>query len=84
MEAALRDLERQIAELSRAEGEPGPFAGLQRELRSGSLSARGESPRQRRLLPDLAVESAVPREERIRLGARDDRAPEFRRTRPRA
>ncbi len=84
MEAALRDLERRIAELSRAEGEPGPFAGLQRELRSGALSARAKSPRQRRLLPDLAVESAVPREERIRLGARDDRAPEFRRTRPRA
>lgn len=84
LEAALRDLERRIAELSRAEGEPAPFAGLQRELRSGGLSVRGESPRLRRLLPEMPLESSVPREEPIRLGARDDRAPEFRRTRPRA
>lgn len=84
METALRDLEQRIAELNRKGGEAAPFAGLQRALRSGGLSARGESPRLRRLLPEMALESSVPREERIRLGARDDRAPEFRRTRPRA
>jgi hypothetical protein len=84
MEAALRDLERRVAEFSGEGGDTTPFAGLQRELRSGALSTRGESSRARRLLPELALESAVPREERIRLGARDDRAPEFRRTRPRA
>jgi hypothetical protein len=83
LETALRDLEQRIAELNRAEGEPAPFADLQRELRSGGLCVRGESPRLRRLLPESALESSVPREERIRLGARDDRAPEFRRTRPR-
>jgi hypothetical protein len=84
LEAALRDLEQRIAELSRAEGEPSPFADPQRELRSGGLSVRVDSHRRRRLLPELALESSVPREERIRLGARDDRAPEFSRTRPRA
>jgi hypothetical protein len=84
METALRELEQRIAELSREDGEAAPFAGLQRELRLGGLSARGESPRPRRLLPEMVLESLVTREERIRLGARDDRAPEFRRTRPRA
>ncbi len=84
MEAALRDLERRVAELRREDGVTAPFAGLQRELRSGALSTRAESSRSRRLLPEMTLESAVAREERIRLGARDDRTPEFRRTRPRA
>lgn len=84
MEAALRDLECRVAEFSREDGVAAPFAGLQRELRSGTLSTRGESSRPRRLLPEMALETATPREERIRLGARDDRAPGFRRTRPRA
>lgn len=84
MEAALRDLERRVAELSRAGGEPGAFAGLQRELEGGTLSVRGESGRARRLLAALAVESPLTREERVRLGAQADHAPGFRRTRPRA
>jgi hypothetical protein len=84
MEADLRDLERRVAELSRASGETGEFAGLQRELERGTLSVRGVSSRTRRLLPDLALESPLTREERVRLGARDDRAPEFRRVSPRA
>ncbi len=84
LEASLRELERQIAELRRGEAEPRAFAGLQQELQTGALSVRGEDRRRRRVLPDPAVESSVSREERIRLGARDDRTPGFRRTRPRA
>lgn len=84
MEATLRDLERRLAELGREHGEPAAFAGLQREMESGALSVRGDSRRLRRLLPGLTAESSLTREERVRVGSRDDRAPEFRRTRPRA
>lgn len=84
LEAALRELERQITEMRRGEAEPRAFAGLQQELQAGTLSVRRKDRRRRRVLSDTALESAVSREERIRLGARDDRTPEFRRTRPRA
>lgn len=84
MEAALRDLERRVAELGREQSQGGAFVGLQRELQAGALSVRDAASRRRRVLGELALESAVSREERIRLGGRDDRAPEFRRTRPRA
>lgn len=83
MEAELSHWEHRVEEFGREDGVTAPFAGLQRELRSGALSIRGESSRPRLLLPTMISESAVPREERIRLGARDDRAPEFRRTRTR-
>jgi hypothetical protein len=36
------------------------------------------------VLPDLAAETPITREERIRLGALDARVPTYRRTRPRA
>lgn len=59
------------------------FAGAQDALAAGEITA-GEDVRSRRLLPNLASESAVSRQERIRLGAADWGAAEFRRTRPRA
>jgi hypothetical protein len=60
-----------------------PFAHLQAALDEGTLSARGDEQRSRRMLPDLAIESPLTRVEHLRMGARDDRAPEFRRSRPR-
>lgn len=84
MEARLREVE---ARLSRMEDEAAgnaPFAGLQRALEAGALSARSDRVRTRRVLPDLAVEVPLSREERVRLGAQDTRTPPFRRTRPRA
>jgi len=84
MAARLREVEERLTELLREKAEPGAFAGLQDALVSGELTVREDSGRARRVLPNLAAESALTREDRIRLGARDARAPEFRRTRPRA
>lgn len=84
LEADLRELERQITEMRRSGAEPRAFAGLQQELEAGALSSRGETRRQRRVLPNVTPTSSVSREERIRLGAGDNPTSGFRRTRPRA
>lgn len=84
MAARLREVEERLTELLREKAEPGAFAGLQDALASGELAVRGDDGRARRVLPNLATESPLTREDRIRLGARDARAPEFRRTQPRA
>jgi hypothetical protein len=84
MAARLRAAEERLAELLRERAGPAAFAGLQDALESGEIAVRGEAHRARRVLPDPAVESAVSREERIRLGSHDQRTPEFRRSRPRA
>ena len=80
----LREAERELAALRRGGSGAAPFAGLQAALDAGTLSLRNDDRRARRMLPELAADSSLSREERVRLGARDDRAPEFRRTRPRA
>jgi hypothetical protein len=77
---AMKDVREQLSELVKR----APFAGLQEALDSGMLSVRGDERRSRRVLPDLAVESPLTRAERVRLGAHDERAPEYRRSRPRA
>ncbi|HEX8454380.1 MAG TPA: hypothetical protein VF647_20030 [Longimicrobium sp.] len=84
MAARLREVEERLTELLREKAEPGAFSGLQDALVSGELAVRGADAHARRVLPEFATESAVTREARIRLGARDARVPEFRRTRPRA
>ncbi len=84
MARRLREAEERVAELLRERAEPEAFAGLQDALMSGEIAVRGEAQRARRVLPDSVVESPVTREDRIRLGSRDSRTPEFRRTRPRA
>ncbi|HKP74480.1 MAG TPA: hypothetical protein VJT67_03005 [Longimicrobiaceae bacterium] len=84
MEARLRDAEAQIAALRRESAEPVPFAGLQTALESGAIDLRGAAPRTRRVISTLDVESGISRDDRIAIGARDAREPEFRRTRPRA
>jgi len=84
MAARLKEAEERLAELLRERAEPGAFAGLQEALASGELAVRGDDSRARRVLPNLATESPLTRDDRIRLGARDARVPEFRRTRPRA
>jgi hypothetical protein len=84
MAARLREAEKRLAELLQERGEPEAFAGLQGALMSGELAVRGEAPRVRRVLPGSAAQSAVTREERIRLGSQDLRTPEFRRSGPRA
>jgi hypothetical protein len=84
MAARLREAEEELAAFRRSDPGAAPFAGLQAALDSGMLSVRGDERRSRRVLPDLAVESPPTRAERVRLGARDERAPEYRRSRPRA
>jgi hypothetical protein len=84
MAARLKEAEERLMELLRERARPGAFAGLQEALASGELAVRGDDSRARRVLPNLATESPLTRDDRIRLGARDARVPEFRRTRPRA
>jgi hypothetical protein len=85
MEATIREMERQIVELRRGEeGAPHAFTGLQRELRAGRFSVRREAGRARRVLPDPGPGGPLSREERVRLGGGGERAPEFRRSTPRA
>jgi len=84
MAARLREAEEELAAFRRSDPDAAPFAGLQVALESGTLSLKGGTHRSRRVLPDVAVESPLTRAERIRLGARDERPPEFRRSRPRA
>lgn len=84
LEERLREAEEELVALRRDGAEPRPFAGLQAALDSGAITLRGDAPRQRRLLPGLASEAPLSREERIRLGSLGDAAPEFRRSRPRA
>lgn len=84
MEEAVRDLQQQVAQLREREGDEGAFAGLQHELQTGALSAREDPRRLRRLLPELALETTLSREDRVRLGAQERPAPAFRRSRPRA
>jgi hypothetical protein len=84
LEARLREAEARLARLLHGTAEPAAFAGLQTALESGAFDLRSQAPRRRRVLPALALESTLSREERISMGARDTREPEFRRTRPRA
>jgi|tagenome__1003787_1003787.scaffolds.fasta_scaffold20969520_3 hypothetical protein len=83
MAARLREAEDELAALRRGDPDATPFAGLQAALDGGTLSVRGDR-RARRVLANAAVESPLTRAERVRLGARDERTPEFRRSRPRA
>ncbi len=84
LEARVREIEARLAELGSGKAEPVPFAGLQHALEMGALSTRPEPARSRRVLPDLADEVPISREERIRLGSQDTRVPTYRRARPRA
>jgi hypothetical protein len=84
MAARLREAEEEIAAFRRSDPRAAPFAGLQAALDGGTLSARGDERRSRRVLPNVTAESPLTRAERVRLGARDERTPEFRRSRPRA
>jgi hypothetical protein len=84
MAARLREAEEELAAFRRSDTDAAPFAGLQAALDGGTLSARGDDRHPRRVLPDLAAESPLTRAERVRLGARDEREPEYRRSRPRA
>jgi hypothetical protein len=84
MAARLREAEEQLAALRRSDPATAPFAGLQAALGAGTLSVRGDVPRARRVLPNVTAESPLTRAERVRLGASDERSPEFRRSRPRA
>jgi hypothetical protein len=85
IEARLREAEARLAQVADA-GAPGgaPFSGLQRALEAGALSTQPDQGRPRRVMPELAVEVPLGREERVRLGAQDSRTPAYRRTRPRA
>ena len=84
MAARLRKAEEELAAFRRSDPDAAPFAGLQAALDEGTLSVRDDDRRSRRVLPNVAVDSALTRAERVRLGARDERAPDFRRSRPRA
>jgi hypothetical protein len=84
IEARVRELEREVATLRADVKRPRPFAALQAEIDDGALLADPVPPRRRRRMADVAPEAPLTREERVRLGAQDDRTPEFRRTRPRA
>jgi hypothetical protein len=84
MAARLREVEERLTELLREKTEPRAFSGLQDALVSGELAVRGADARIRRVLPEIATESALTRDDRIRLGGGDARVPEFRRTQPRA
>jgi hypothetical protein len=84
MAARLREAEEELAAFRRSDPDTAPFAGLQAALDGGTLSVRADERRSRRMLPNATIESSVTRAERIRLGGRDERAPEFRRSRPRA
>lgn len=61
-----------------------PFAELQAALDSGMLSVRTEDRPARRILPNVAPETRIRRDARVRLGAYGERVPDFRRTVPRA
>jgi hypothetical protein len=84
MATRLREAERELAALRRGGPDAAPFAGLQAALDAGTLSLHSDDRRTRRVLPEVAADSNLSRDERVRLGARDGRTPEFRRTRPRA
>jgi hypothetical protein len=84
MAARLREVEEELAKFRRSDPAAAPFAGLQAALDGGTLSVQGGDRRTRCGLPDVTVRSPLTRGERVRLGARDKRAPEFRRSRPRA
>lgn len=85
IEARLRELEAEVAALRTASSDaPRPFAGLQAAVEAGTLLAGPDAPRARPAPRDAATETPLTRDERVRLGAADDRAPAFRRTRPRA
>lgn len=84
MATRLREAEEELAAFRRSDPESAPFAGLQAALDGGTLSVQADERRSRRVLPNVTAESSVTRAERVRLGARDDRTPEFRRSRPRA
>jgi hypothetical protein len=84
MESRLREAEEELATFRRSDPDDAPFAGLQAALDRGTLSVRDDERRARRLLPNATVDSPLSRAERVRLGARDERAPAFRRSRPRA
>jgi prevent-host-death family protein len=82
----LADLRAQVAAMSRGEAELAqPFAGLQRALEAGELRVSGTTEvRARRVIPGFSAESAVLREERIRIGSRGAVEPKHRRGAPRA
>ncbi|HEV7590347.1 MAG TPA: hypothetical protein VGO40_19710 [Longimicrobium sp.] len=84
MAARLREAEEELAAFRRSDPDMAPFAGLEAALDGGTLSVRDDERHSRRLLPNVTVESTIARAERVRLGGRDDRAPEFPRSRPRA
>lgn len=88
LRSELAALTERLASLSdktdRLAGEGQPFAGLQRALENGRLSAgRASAPRARQYIPDYIATGSTDREARVRFGA-NTTEPQYRRTGPRA